>query len=307
MSSVRVRSLAAAAVFAGCFGSIGSAAAQSPPATQKETRVLCVHDIEPPDGLNVHANPTKAAPVTGRFPAKACGIKLIGTCVEDWCEMTLGTLTGWVDSRFVAYYDVPAGYPVVDTPEPKRTATPVVKAAETPPERLPTPTRKTRKASETQKKLAQQRKSAMKPSREAKARARQLHPARIATAYDSHPMHRIQWHFAERHGASMSSGFSSYVASAFGSATRFLLGGPATAHSYAEAQTSRSSARTGCVRRVAFNDVLHVRTGPGPANSAVGAIPPTACGVTRTGACHGPWCRIAWRGRSGWVNTYYID
>ncbi|MFM9939936.1 MAG: SH3 domain-containing protein [Hyphomicrobiaceae bacterium] len=62
-----------------------------------------------------------------------------------------------------------------------------------------------------------------------------------------------------------------------------------------------------CVARVSRGDTLRLRTGPGVSHDEIGGIPPGACGVERIGACKGPWCQIAWRGRTGWVNTYYLD
>jgi uncharacterized protein YraI len=64
---------------------------------------------------------------------------------------------------------------------------------------------------------------------------------------------------------------------------------------------------TACVARVERWDTLRIRTGPGASHGEIGAIPAGACGVERAGACQGRWCKIAWRGRVGWVNTYYLD
>ncbi len=61
-----------------------------------------------------------------------------------------------------------------------------------------------------------------------------------------------------------------------------------------------------CVRGVGDGDTLRIRTGPSPSFDAIGGIPPGTCDVQRAGACQGQWCRIAWRGRSGWVNTQYL-
>ncbi len=62
-----------------------------------------------------------------------------------------------------------------------------------------------------------------------------------------------------------------------------------------------------CVARVARGDTLRIRTGPSVNYDEIGGIPPGACGVERMGACRGPWCQIQWRGRTGWVNTYFLD
>ena len=64
---------------------------------------------------------------------------------------------------------------------------------------------------------------------------------------------------------------------------------------------------TACVARVAPWDTLRMRSGPGVSHSPVGEIPSHACRVVPAGQCHGPWCRVAWRGRVGWVNTFYLE
>jgi SH3-like domain-containing protein len=62
-----------------------------------------------------------------------------------------------------------------------------------------------------------------------------------------------------------------------------------------------------CVVDVASWDTLRVRRGPGVDYPTVGAIPPRACGVVEAGSCQGRWCRVAWRGQRGWVNTRYLN
>ena len=62
-----------------------------------------------------------------------------------------------------------------------------------------------------------------------------------------------------------------------------------------------------CVKRVDRDDTLRIRSGPGVDNDEIGEIPPRACGVAVSETCEGRWCRITYRGRRGWVNTYYID
>lgn len=62
-----------------------------------------------------------------------------------------------------------------------------------------------------------------------------------------------------------------------------------------------------CVSRVERWDTLRIRRGPGIDHREIGEIPPRACGVGIVGGCRGSWCPVAWRGRTGWVNAYYLD
>ncbi len=166
-----------------------------------EKRMLCVHGLEAPQALNVRSGPGYDASVVGRFPAKACGVKLVGRCATGWCVMALGNQTGWVNTRYIAVYDVPDAHKAAGPPPP------------------------------------------------------------------------IQ---------------------AFSGSERRVV-----------EQGSRNPGS--CVARVDRGDTLRIRTGPGVSNDEIGGIPPGVCGVARTGGCRGAWCRIAWRGREGWVNAYFLD
>lgn len=81
----------------------------------------------------------------------------------------------------------------------------------------------------------------------------------------------------------------------------------------AAARTSRSArapdvrASRACVVGVASWDTLRMRAGPGVSHAALGSIPPRACDVRHAGPCQRGWCRVAWRGRVGWVNANYLD
>jgi hypothetical protein len=64
------------------------------------------------------------------------------------------------------------------------------------------------------------------------------------------------------------------------------------------------------VIRVAPNDVLWLRLGPGPHEESVGKLPPDARGVTPLGeACRvdAPvWLKVTWQGQTGWANSRYL-
>lgn len=61
-----------------------------------------------------------------------------------------------------------------------------------------------------------------------------------------------------------------------------------------------------CVRGVEGWDSLRVRTAPTPAARELGGIPANACGVAIVGPCRGAWCPVAWHGRMGWSNSYFL-
>ncbi|MCC2112703.1 MAG: SH3 domain-containing protein [Hyphomicrobiales bacterium] len=68
-----------------------------------------------------------------------------------------------------------------------------------------------------------------------------------------------------------------------------------------------AKAAEACVTGVARWDTLNARTGPSTRNRVIFRLPSGACGVNVTGPCEGNWCKVRFRGRSGWVNTRYLS
>ncbi len=175
---------------------------------QAEQRLLCVHGIEAPDVLTVRSGPNASAPIVGSYPPKVCGVQLVGRCADGWCEMSLSGVTGWVNTRHIAVYEVP------DAPRAG-----VITRID-PPKGQPT----------------------------------------APTARATPPVEQ---------GSSEGDGQ--------------------------------------CVARVGRGDTLRIRSGPGASHDEIAGIPPGACNVVRAGGCRGDWCQVTWRGRTGWVNAYYLD
>ena len=195
-----------------------------------QQRTLCVHGLEAPTSLLVRSGPGVERNVIGRFPAKACGVRLAGRCVGEWCQMALGDTFGWVKTTHIAVYELPG------TPAQPGTRPGVAVAAMEPP-----------------------------PPRVAKAEAP---PAR-------RPAPRVGERDIEQGSK--------------------------------ESSKERQRDLGTCVTGVDDDDTLRVRRGPGVDHDEIAKLPPTACGISVTDKCRGSWCRVAWRGRAGWVNTYYLD
>ena len=66
------------------------------------------------------------------------------------------------------------------------------------------------------------------------------------------------------------------------------------------------SASAWCVVGVQRGDVLQIRSSPSPFAKSTAAMAPTACGVRIVGPCTGSWCPVAYQGRSGWSNSYFL-
>lgn len=69
-----------------------------------------------------------------------------------------------------------------------------------------------------------------------------------------------------------------------------------------------SAAEAACVVRVPSWDVLWIRARPTTRSQKIGAIPHDACGVrVDWSSCRGAWCRVYYRGVSGWSHTRYLN
>lgn len=69
-----------------------------------------------------------------------------------------------------------------------------------------------------------------------------------------------------------------------------------------------SDAHALCVNsRVKSWDVLWIRKGPGTRYAKRRGIPAKACGVRRNGPCSGKWCKVKYKGTTGWTNVGYLN
>ncbi len=60
-----------------------------------------------------------------------------------------------------------------------------------------------------------------------------------------------------------------------------------------------------CVK-VAGDDTLNLRAGPGTRHRVVGALASGNCSVELFDICEGNWCQVRWGQVSGWTNTRYL-
>ncbi len=60
------------------------------------------------------------------------------------------------------------------------------------------------------------------------------------------------------------------------------------------------------VRGIKSNDVLYIRARPSAKSKKVGSIPPYGKGVEKLGPCKRNWCKINYRGITGWSSMMYL-
>ncbi len=60
------------------------------------------------------------------------------------------------------------------------------------------------------------------------------------------------------------------------------------------------------VRGIRNDDVLFIRAWPSAQSKKVGSIPPNGRGVSKLGPCEGNWCKISYRGITGWASMMYL-
>ena len=61
------------------------------------------------------------------------------------------------------------------------------------------------------------------------------------------------------------------------------------------------------VVRVAENDTLKMRSGPGHTFAEVGTISTDGRGITFTEPCSTMWCKVRYSGHEGWVYSSYLS
>lgn len=60
------------------------------------------------------------------------------------------------------------------------------------------------------------------------------------------------------------------------------------------------------VRGIRSDDVLFIRAWPSSKSKKIGSIPPDGRGVSKLGPCKGNWCKISYRGITGWSSMMYL-
>jgi len=85
-----------------------------------------------------------------------------------------------------------------------------------------------------------------------------------------------------------------------------LIAVPVLAPAPAQAYDCAHGPDTWRVRGVASWDKLNMRAGPAARYGVVGRIDALGSGVHCLGPCKRNWCRVSWRGMTGWVNMRYL-
>ena len=271
-----------------------------------QKRTFCVHGLGADARLNVRSGPGLGHSVVGRLGPKTCDITLAGRCTRDgWCEMTHGGTKGWVETRFIGVYEWPSGQegngvtagafvappdtqgrvpqtsPVPvdrggDPAKPGTTTGPAPGIAAAPSAPPPADLRDPNASPDVEP--AQTLPQPVAPSGRAQSEQRAPRVASAPAVQRAPVARRVK-------------------------ATPPLARKPAPPVEVEQGSTGDDS----CVARVERWDTLRIRTGPGVDNNEIGAIPHDACGVEIVGNCRGRWCPVTWKGRRGWVNTYFLD
>jgi SH3-like domain-containing protein len=238
-------------------------------------RTLCVNEVPAPQSLLVRAGPSLSARITGRLAYDTCGILLVGPCDGDWCVMSHDGNRGWVNTRYIGVFEVPSA----TVAEPAAPGPPAPRALPRTATAAPSPAEAAKAPAPPPEPVAAKDEHQDK-DRDEPPRRRRPHRKATAASHPKQPAARI-------------AGFGRH-----GARPRPAVIEPANTGQLADANA--------CVVRVQWWDTLRIRRGPGVGHDEVGGIPPNACRVALVGGCRGTWCRIAWRGQIGWVNTYYL-
>ncbi|MGI9422798.1 MAG: SH3 domain-containing protein, partial [Hyphomicrobiaceae bacterium] len=65
-------------------------------------RIFRVVGVEANDRLNIRENPDSDSAIVARIPPFATGIRMLGSCVAEWCKIRYRNRRGWVHTAYVA-------------------------------------------------------------------------------------------------------------------------------------------------------------------------------------------------------------
>jgi SH3-like domain-containing protein len=273
------------------------AAASGLRAETDEQRRLCVYDVPAGRTLNVRAAPGLSARVVGRLAPDTCGLRLVGGCRGAWCLMAVGPTKGWIDTRFVGVYDLAPPEPATETAQPAPRGPAPARAADGGGKAEATPSVATSAVEARAGADARTSAATAAPGATSSAAAPPAGEPPLRAAMAASVTNPAEAASSRKAIARTESGRSAR------SATAVRRRPPTAPHRRMMVQSPAAR----CVIGVAAWDTLRLRNGPGVGHDAIGHIPPGACRVARVGGCVGAWCRVAWRGRVGWVNAFYLE
>lgn len=61
-----------------------------------------VTDVASDDVLNIRSGPDSTRTIIGTIPPNGRGVRIVGTCVGQWCPISYQRASGWVSRRFLA-------------------------------------------------------------------------------------------------------------------------------------------------------------------------------------------------------------
>jgi hypothetical protein len=75
------------------------------PSAKTDIRAFRVAGVDAADVLNIRRGPSQDDESVGEIPSTGHGIIIVGRCLDDWCPIKHGGLTGWVNRYYLAEED----------------------------------------------------------------------------------------------------------------------------------------------------------------------------------------------------------
>lgn len=218
-------------------------------ARSHEEQTYRVVGVAANDALNIRSGPSADQQILSRIPPNGRGIRIVGACAGQWCQIDFRGARGWVNKTYLQLEQ-----------EPSTTTYRVVRVA-----------------------------------------ANDVLNIRLGPGA-RHPL--TGWVPPDGRDVRLVNGVEcvgvwceiDFQGTRGWVNTLFLTPEPA----------AEAAAATYRVIGVAANDVLNIRSAPNAESSIVQTIPPNGRGVHLVGDCTGQWCQVDYRGARGWVNRTFL-
>lgn len=88
-------------------GAVPARSSRVPAAAALHPPSFNVFGVDDGDVLNMRSGPSEEHPIVGMIPPDGSGVRLLGPCVDLWCQIQFGDARGWVNRYYLAENTAP--------------------------------------------------------------------------------------------------------------------------------------------------------------------------------------------------------
>ncbi len=250
-----------------------------------EAAAWCVRGVASWDTLRVRAEPSPRAPAIGGIPSGACSVAVVGPCRGSWCRVLWRGRVGWSNASYLV-----RGRDVAGRRAQASTPARVGRVARVAP-RVAPPAAPVAARGAVVAPMPKAPRPVAEPPRPTTSSIATSALPEAALPEAPPPVPR-----------------EPAAEAAAGPKPVLVPLAPAAppANAGDDAKPVKAGDRQACIVDVEKGDTLKVRAGPGPNQVLRFGFPAGACGVRIAGECVAGWCRVDYRGYSGWAEQRFL-